>query len=101
MLEFRILGPLEVVAEHGPIPLGGPKQRATLAILLLHRNHVLSVDGLADDLYSGAPPITAVTQVQRQIATGDLICCKRPSTARIPCRDGVDICGPSIAYLTS
>jgi DNA-binding SARP family transcriptional activator len=68
MLDFRILGPLEVVTEDGPIRLGGPKQRATLAILLLSSNRVVSVDRLADDLYSGDPPVTAVTQVQRQIS---------------------------------
>jgi DNA-binding SARP family transcriptional activator len=68
VLEFRILGPLEVVAERGPIPLGAPKQRATLSILLLSRNRVVSVDRLADDLYAGAAPVTAVTQVQRQIS---------------------------------
>ena len=68
MLEFRLLGPLEVLAGGSPITLGGPKQRATLAILLLHSNHVVSVDRLADDLYAGAPPVTAVTQVQRQIS---------------------------------
>ena len=68
VLEFRILGPLEVVGEHGPVRLGGPKQRATLAILLLNVNRVVSIDRLADDLYSGAAPVTAVTQVQRQIS---------------------------------
>jgi DNA-binding SARP family transcriptional activator len=68
VLEFRILGPLEVVAERDPIPLGGPKQRATLSILLLSRNRVVSVDRFADDLYAGAAPVTAVTQVQRQIS---------------------------------
>ena len=68
MLDFRILGPLEVVGEQGPLRLGGPKQRATLAILLLNANRVVSVDRLADDLYSGAAPVTAVTQVQRQIS---------------------------------
>jgi DNA-binding SARP family transcriptional activator len=68
VLEFRILGPLEVVGDDGPLPLGGPKQRATLAILLLHANRVVSIDRLADDLYAGAPPVTAVTQVQRQIS---------------------------------
>ena len=68
MLEFRILGPLEVVGEKGPIRLGGPKQRATLAILLLSANRVVSVDRLAEDLYAGAPPVTAVTQVQRQVS---------------------------------
>jgi DNA-binding SARP family transcriptional activator/nucleotide-binding universal stress UspA family protein len=68
MLDFRILGPLEVVAERAPVRLGGPKQRATLAILLLNANRVVSVDRLADDLYTGAAPVTAVTQVQRQIS---------------------------------
>jgi DNA-binding SARP family transcriptional activator len=68
MLEFRLLGPLQVLTDGSPISLGGPKQRATLAILLLHANRVVSVDRLADDLYAGAPPVTAVTQVQRQIS---------------------------------
>ena len=68
MLEFRILGPLEVVTDTGPVRLGGPRQRATLAILVLNANRVVSVDRLADDLYAGAAPVTAVTQVQRQIS---------------------------------
>jgi DNA-binding SARP family transcriptional activator len=68
VLEFRILGPLEVVEERGPIRLGGAKQRATLAILLLSANRVVSVDRLADDLYAGAAPVTALKQVQRQVS---------------------------------
>jgi DNA-binding SARP family transcriptional activator len=68
VLDFRILGPLEVTADGDPIRLGGPKQRATLAILLLNVNRVVSVDRLADDQYAGAAPVTAVTQVQRQIS---------------------------------
>jgi DNA-binding SARP family transcriptional activator len=67
-VEFRILGPLEVAGADGPIRLGGPKQRATLALLLLGANRVVSVERFAEDLYSGAPPVTAVTQVQRQIS---------------------------------
>jgi DNA-binding SARP family transcriptional activator len=50
------------------VRLGGTKQRATLAILLLHANRVVGVERLADDLYAGAPPVTAVTQVQRQVS---------------------------------
>jgi DNA-binding SARP family transcriptional activator len=68
VLDFRILGPLEVVADDGPVRLAGARQRATLASLLLNANRVVSVDRLADDLYAGAPPVTAVTQVQRQIS---------------------------------
>ena len=68
MLEYRILGPLEVVDGNGVVELGGPKQRATLAILLLNANRVVSIDRLADDLYGGAAPVTALKQVQRQIS---------------------------------
>ncbi|MFL5928923.1 MAG: BTAD domain-containing putative transcriptional regulator [Gaiellaceae bacterium] len=68
MLEFRVLGPLEVVGEDGPIRLGGPRQRATLAILILSRNRVVPVERLADELYAGRPPVSAVTQVQRQVS---------------------------------
>lgn len=68
MLEFRILGPLEVVGSAGPIQLGGPKQRGTLAILLLNANRVVSIDALADQLYAGRAPVTAATQVHRQIS---------------------------------
>src|SRR5215203_2628229 len=68
-LEFRILGPLEVLDASGaPVRLGGPRQRAVLAILLLSANRVVSIDRLADELYGGEPPATAVTQVQRQIS---------------------------------
>jgi DNA-binding SARP family transcriptional activator len=41
VLEFRILGPLEVAADGERVQLGGPRQRATLAILLLHANRVV------------------------------------------------------------
>ena len=68
LLEFRILGPLEVAGERGAVELGGPKQRATLAILLLSANRVVSIDRLADELYAGAAPVTALKQVQRQIS---------------------------------
>jgi DNA-binding SARP family transcriptional activator len=68
VLAFRILGPLEAVSDDGAIPLGGLKQRSALAILLLSANRVVSVERLAEDLYAGAPPVTAVTQVQRQIS---------------------------------
>ena len=60
-LEFRILGPVEVLADGRPLPLGGTKQRALLAVLLLHANHVVSSDRLIDELWGEAPPDT-VTQ---------------------------------------
>ena len=58
-VQFRILGPLEVVSGGGPIRLGGPKQRGVLAVLLLRANEVVPVEQLVDALYDGAPPATA------------------------------------------
>jgi YVTN family beta-propeller protein len=64
MTFFRILGPLEVQDEGRLVPLGGTKQRAVLAILLLNRGEVVSVDRLADELWGEEPPDTATKTVQ-------------------------------------
>jgi DNA-binding SARP family transcriptional activator len=50
-MRFRILGPLEVEGDGGEIRLGGPKPRALLALLLLHRNEVVPADRLIDELW--------------------------------------------------
>jgi DNA-binding SARP family transcriptional activator/ABC-type branched-subunit amino acid transport system substrate-binding protein/DNA-binding beta-propeller fold protein YncE len=63
-MEFRILGPLEVSKEGAAISLGGPKQRAVLAVLLLHRGEVLSTERLIDELWGESPPPTAAKSVQ-------------------------------------
>jgi DNA-binding SARP family transcriptional activator/WD40 repeat protein len=60
LLEFRILGSFEVVDDEGSVALGGPKQQALLAALLLHRGEVISSDRLIDELWGGRPPATAV-----------------------------------------
>ncbi len=63
-MEYRILGPLEVV-EHGHnLPLGGVRQRALLAVLLLHRREVVSVDHLIEALWGDNPPLTAAKTIQ-------------------------------------
>ena len=64
MMEHRILGSLEVVHGGRQLPLGGTKQRAVLAILLLHRREVVSVDRLVDELWGETPPDTATKTVQ-------------------------------------
>ena len=62
-MEFRILGPLEA-DEGGPmIALGGAKQRALLAMFLLHANQVVSTERLIDALWE-SPPANAVKAVQ-------------------------------------
>ena len=68
MVDFRVLGSLEVVDRGREIPLGGAKQRAVLAILLLHAGEVVSVDRLVDELWGERPPDTATKTVQVYIS---------------------------------
>jgi DNA-binding SARP family transcriptional activator len=63
-MELRILGPLEVRDGERSIALGGAKQRALLAILLLHANEVVSADRLIDELWGDDPPATAAHTIQ-------------------------------------
>jgi DNA-binding SARP family transcriptional activator len=69
MPDFRILGPLEVSDETGPLLLGGQKQRAVLALLLLDAGRVVSVDRLIDALWGEQPPRTAGTSLQNFISS--------------------------------
>ena len=55
-MEFRLLGPLEARSDAGGVPLGGPKQRAVLAVLLLQANRVVSKDQLIDSVWGEHPP---------------------------------------------
>jgi DNA-binding SARP family transcriptional activator len=50
-VQFRVLGDLEVVEGGKPLPLGGRKQRALLAALLLDANHVVPADVLVEALW--------------------------------------------------
>jgi DNA-binding SARP family transcriptional activator/ABC-type transport system substrate-binding protein len=78
VVDFRILGPLEVVDGDKVIPLGGAKQRAALAILLLHPNQVVSRDRLIEGLWGEWPPATAdhtldtyMSRLRRALGDGD------------------------------
>jgi DNA-binding SARP family transcriptional activator len=66
--EFRLLGPLEAVAADGPLPLGGQKQRAVLALLLLNAGRVVSTDALMDAIWGEEPPRTAATSLQNFVS---------------------------------
>jgi DNA-binding SARP family transcriptional activator len=67
-MEFRILGPLEVDEAGQLLPLGGTKQRALLALLLLHANEVVSRDRLIDELWGGSPPESGRTALQVHVS---------------------------------
>jgi DNA-binding SARP family transcriptional activator len=66
--DYRILGPLEVHDDSGPLQLGGQKQRALLALLLLAEGRVVSTDRLLDALWGEQPPKTAATSLQNLVS---------------------------------
>ena len=68
VLDFRILGTLEVRDGDQRLTLGSPRQRALLAILVLHRGEVLSSDRLIDQLWGARPPLTAAKIIQGYIS---------------------------------
>ena len=67
-MDFRLLGPLEVVEHDRPLALGGPKRRALLAVLLLHANDVVSTERLIDLLWGESPPSTVAKSVQTYVS---------------------------------
>jgi Transcriptional regulatory protein, C terminal len=77
-LVFGILGPLEVRLSAAPVRVGGPRQRALLALLLCHANRIVSRDQLIDELLSDQPAGSAermlrvqVSRLRKAVADGD------------------------------
>ncbi len=68
MVHLRVLGSLEAEVDGAAVPLGGPRQRAVLAILVTARGRIVSVDRIIDDLWGGDPPGQAVTSVQAYVS---------------------------------
>ena len=63
-MEFRLLGPLEVVDHDRSFALGGGQQRSLFTVLLLHANEVVSTDRLMDARWGQAPSSTAAKSIQ-------------------------------------
>ena len=79
-VEFQILGPLDMRIGGVPVAIGGPRQRALLAILLLSANRVVSRDRLIDELLDGAPPANA----ERMLKPGGLFIFTAAGPGRAP-----------------
>jgi DNA-binding SARP family transcriptional activator/pimeloyl-ACP methyl ester carboxylesterase len=78
-MDFRILGPLEVRDGDRELPLGGGKQRAFLALLLVNANRTVSIDRIIDNLWDGSAPESApkmvqiyVSKLRKMLAPGQL-----------------------------
>lgn len=67
-MQFRILGPLEVASGDSLLAIGGAKQRALLAILLLSANEVVAADRLVDELWGERPPESGRTALQVRVS---------------------------------
>jgi len=67
-LEFRILGPLVVRVDGAPVPIGGPKQRALLALLLLSANRVVSRERLIGELFAEQSVNSADHALRNQVS---------------------------------
>ena len=63
-----MLGPLEVLVGGHPARLGGPRQRALLAVLLVHANEVVPVARLVDEVWGEDPPVTAENVLQTYVS---------------------------------
>src|SRR5437588_11602988 len=67
-VEFRILGPVEVVTDGRSANLGGPLERALLARLLVDVGRVVPLDRLIDDLWEGEPPESANVSIRVRVS---------------------------------
>ena len=82
-MDFRILGPLEALQDGEPVALRGGRQRALLALLVLHVNEVVAAERLVTELWPAGAPATAAKIVQTYVsdlrkALGDAAIATRP-----------------------
>ena len=96
-MDFRVLGPLEAVADGRVVALKAAKPRALLAILLLHAGEPVATDRLIDDLWAGRPPATAAKVLQTYVsqlrkALGNDVIVTRPGGYELRVEpDGLDL----------
>ena len=68
MIEYGLLGPVQAVRDGRPLALGGPRQRAVLARLLLAPGRAVPAGTLADDVWGGRPPPRATKTLQKYVS---------------------------------
>ncbi len=67
-MDFRLLGPLDVLRDHVPVQIAAGKQRALLAILLLNANRTVARDRIVDELWGDDVPDSAQKMVQIHVS---------------------------------
>jgi DNA-binding SARP family transcriptional activator len=68
VLDFRVLGPFEVVVDESVVRLGGPQQRSVLALLALRANEVVSIDAIIDGLWGERVPPSSLGIVRNYVS---------------------------------
>ena len=96
VVEYRLLGPLEVIDDGRPVDLGRAKEQALLAVLLLHANETVSTDRLVDELWGDDPPASAAKLVSNYVwqlrkALGGAIVTRPPGYAIAVSAGGLDV----------
>lgn len=77
-VHIRVLGPLEILQDGAGVPVGGPKQRTVLALLVADLGTVVSVDALVDGVWGDEPTPGARSTLQTYVSNlrhelGDVI----------------------------
>ncbi|MGH2970237.1 MAG: AfsR/SARP family transcriptional regulator, partial [Solirubrobacteraceae bacterium] len=96
-MEFRLLGPMDVLDGGTAVALGGLKQRALLARLLVTPNRAVAVDRLVDDLWGDAAPESAAKMVQihvsqlRKLLPADVLLTRPPGYLVQVDPDAIDV----------
>jgi DNA-binding SARP family transcriptional activator len=96
MLEFRILGPLEVWDGEQALDVGGPRQRSLLTLLAIHVGEVVPSERLITYLWGESPPPTAATSLQNAVSQlrkalgADVVETRAPGYALNADKDAVD-----------
>jgi DNA-binding SARP family transcriptional activator len=104
MVEFAILGPLDVLDQHRRIEVCTSKERLLLAALVVHANEVISADRLIEVLWGAEPPVTAANTLQTYIshlrrtlepdraprARGGVLCTRRQGYALAVAPEAID-----------
>ncbi len=66
--EVRLLGPVQAVRAGGEVPLGGPRQRAVLALLVVEAGRVVPAERLIEELWRGSPPAGAAITLRSYVS---------------------------------
>jgi DNA-binding SARP family transcriptional activator/tetratricopeptide (TPR) repeat protein len=68
LVQVRLLGPVDVVADGAPLQVGGLRRRAVLAVLALHGGEVVGTDELVSAVWGDTAPPRALNTVQSHVS---------------------------------